>query len=279
MLFCSGVSHDPGCRMTRLIAYIDGISMIGPGFRDWPTAEAILAGRIPYTPAATELPTPMTLPAAERRRAGRSIKLAITLGMEAASRAGLDPKSLLTVFTSSSGDGDNCHEICQTLASDDRQLSPTRFHHSVHNVPAGYWSIATGAMVASTALCAHDAGFAAGLLEALTQVAIYVQPVLLIAYDAGYPSPLNEKRPIRHVLGTAMALTAVRGPRSIAQISANLSDGAADRFGDPTLEDLRSGVPAGRSLPLLARFARREWGAVNIEYLESTVLQVEVNPC
>ena len=35
------------------------------------------------------------------------------------------------------------HEICETLATAERQVSPTRFHNSVHNAPAGYWSIAT----------------------------------------------------------------------------------------------------------------------------------------
>ena len=28
------------------------------------------------------------------------------------------------------------------LAADPRELSPTRFHNSVHNAPAGYWTVA-----------------------------------------------------------------------------------------------------------------------------------------
>mgnify|MGYP002075717815 CR=1 FL=1 len=37
--------------------------------------------------------------------------------------------------------------LCQKIgvsvfASDDRLISPTRFHNSVHNAPSGYWSIA-----------------------------------------------------------------------------------------------------------------------------------------
>jgi len=265
--------------MTRLTAYLEGISLIGPGIRDWPTAEACFTGRMTYTAAATELSPPTVLPAAERRRAGRIIKLTIALGLEAASRAGLEPSSLVTVFSSSGGDGDNCNEICQTLASADRQLSPTRFHHSVQNVPAGYWSIATGAMAASTTVCAYDASFAAGLLESLAQVAIHAQPVLLIAYDANYPSPLHEKRPIPDAFGTAWVLAASPGPHSMARMSAILSDGDVECLDDPQLEALRSGVPAGRSLPILARLARRQWGPVHIEYLGSTTLCVEVGPC
>jgi hypothetical protein len=265
--------------MTRLTAYLDGISVIGPGIQDWPAAEAFFTGRTTYTPGATLLTPPTVLPAAERRRAGRTIKLAIALGLEAASRAGIEPGSLVTVFSSSGGDGDNCNEICKTLASADRQLSPTRFHHSVQNVPAGYWSIGTGATAASTTLCAYDASFAVGLLESLVQVAIHAQPVLLIAYDANYPPPLHEKRLIPDAFGTAWVLAASPGPRSMARMSAIISDGDAECLDDPRLEALRLSVPAGRGLPLLSRLARRQWGAVHIEYLGSTTLCVEVSPC
>lgn len=265
--------------MTPLVAYLDGLSIIGPGLPDWAAAERVLLGRVPYEPGATELSPPSALPAAERRRAGRIIKLAINVGLEAASRAGLDPRSLLSVFASSGGDGDNLHEICQTLGTGDRQLSPTRFHHSVHNVPAGYWSIATGAMAASTAICGHDGSFAAGLLEALTQVTVHAQPVLMIAYDAGYPAPLKAKRPIPDAFGLALALACVRGPNSVAKFRACLDDGIAHRLDDPDLETLRIQVPAARSLPLLALTARRAAGAVNIEYLGPTTLRVEMIPC
>jgi hypothetical protein len=265
--------------MTRLSAYVDGVSVIGPGIRDWPMAEACFTGRAIYTPGATLLTAPTVLPAAERRRAGRTIKLAIALGLEAADRAGVEPGSLVTVFSSSGGDGDNCNEICQTLASADRQLSPTRFHHSVQNVPAGYWSIATGAMAASTTLCAYDASFAAGLLESLVQVAIHAQPVLLIAYDANYPPPLHDKRPIPDAFGTAWVLAASPGPRSMARMSAALSEGDVKCLDDPQLEALRSAVPAGRGLPILARLATRQWGPVHVEYLGSATLCVEVSPC
>src|ERR1022692_4662850 len=246
--------------MTRLTAYLEGISVIGPGIRDWPTAEACFTGRTTYRAAATELSPPTVLPAAERRRAGRIIKLAIALGLEAASRAGLDPSSLLTVFSSSGGDGDNCNEICQTLVSADRQLSPTRFHHSVQNVPAGYWSIATGAMAASTTVCAYDASFAAGLLESLAQVAIHAQPVLLIAYDANYPPPLHEKRLIPDAFGIAWVLAASPGPRSMARMCAINRRRDAEVLDRPRLEAFRLSGPAGRGLPLLARLARRQWG-------------------
>jgi hypothetical protein len=54
----------------------------------------------------------------------------------------------------------------------EKMVSPTLFHNSVHNTPAGYFSIATGIQTASVSLSAGDNTFSAGLIEALTQVLI-----------------------------------------------------------------------------------------------------------
>ncbi len=262
-----------------LSAFIDGISVIGPGFTDWPAADAVLAGRAAYVPVPTIVPVPQSLPPAERRRAGRIVSLAIANGAEAAARAGLAVASLAAVFSSSGADGDNCHEICQTLASDERQLSPTRFHNSVHNVPAGYWSIATRSMEPSTTLCAYDASFAAGLLEALVQVVTLNRAVLLVSCDATYPPPLREKRPILDSFGTAFALLPERSERSMARLSVWIERGKFDRMKDHGLEQLRAGTPAGRALPLLALLAHRHAGVVTLEYLDAMTLRGEVQSC
>ena len=167
--------------MPTLTAYIEGIGLLGPGLTDWPSSQAVLGGQQPYQPHKTVLPPPALLPAAERRRSGAIIKLTLATGLEAIAAAGLDAASLPSVFSSSGGDGENCHAICEMLASDDRQISPTRFHNSVHNAAAGYWGIATGAMTTSSVLSAFDASFGAGLLEALTQVVVdHTRSVLLV---------------------------------------------------------------------------------------------------
>jgi Beta-ketoacyl synthase, N-terminal domain len=269
--------------MTRLSAGIRGIGLLGPGLDDWESGSAILAGVTPYTPRATVLPVPASLPAAERRRTGMVVKLALAIGFEATSRAGADPAELPTVFSSSGGDGNNCHEICQTLATGDRQLSPTRFHNSVHNAASGYWSIAAGATPSSSVLCAFDATFGAALLEAMTQVVVEQTTVLLVAYDSGYPEPLHGVRPIPDAFGVAMVLAPVSAAQAAAahglfSVTATLTDAPAESMADARLEAMRATIPAARCLPLLSKLARHEPGRVVIDYLEEQRIAVEVSP-
>jgi len=229
-----------------MLAFVEGLGLVGPGLRGWQASRAMLAGKQAYCSAPTAVAASDLLPAAERRRTGLPVKLALAAGQEAFASAGRDAAATATVFTSSSGDGDNVHQLCEALATPERQISPTRFHNSVHNAPAGYWSIAAQAMPPSTSLAAYDASFAAGLLEAVVQLQASGQPRLLVAYDAGYPAPLHEKRPIPDAFGLALVLAPVRTEHAIARIGVALGGDAAHR-GDPAILD-----PVHRD-PLVAR--------------------------
>jgi hypothetical protein len=263
--------------MTLLVTDLHGIGMLGPGLPDWPSARAILAGAVPYRMQATEIPATALLPPAERRRVGRTVRTALVVGSEAIGTTTMAAASLKSVFTSSGGDGVNCDEICRVLASSDRQISPTRFHNSVHNAPAGYWSIAHNATAASTSLGGFDGSFSVGLIAAMSQVVVDQCPVLLIAYDTDYPEPLRAKRPIPDAFGVALLLTPSGSTASLGRLAINFSDCAADRLDEPQLEELRVSIPAARSLPLLRRLARGESGRVTLEYLSPLQLAVEVS--
>jgi len=263
----------------KIAAYVGGIGVLGPGLGNWPDASAVLSVQRRYESVPTVLPMPTLLPAAERRRTGRVVKLALAVALEATTRAAVAPARLASVFSSSGADGHNCHEICQALATEGREISPTRFTNSVHNAAAGYWSIATGAQCASTVLCAFDASFCAGLLEALTQVAVDEEPLLLIAYDTEYPEPLHAKRPIPDAFAAAMVLTPRPQSGSLARIEASLGSEPADLLTDLELERLRASIPAARCLPLLKRLALREQGRSVLEYLDESNIIVQVDPC
>lgn len=265
--------------MNTLTCYIDGIGLLGPGFGDWPAGRAVLAGQTAYQYQKTVLSAPASLPPAERRRCGPIVKLSLAVGYEAAAAAGLDVSALPTVFSASGADGGNCHEICEMLASDDRQISPTRFHNSVHNAAAGYWSIATGAMASSSVLCAYDASFGAGLLEAMTQAIVDNTSTLLIACDTTYPEPLRAARPIPDEFGVGLVFAPQPGVKSFARIRVALTSGPADRLTDGALEKIRTAIPAARSLPMLRALAIGKATTMVIDYLDSSRLAVEIAPC
>lgn len=264
---------------TSLKAWIEGIGFLAPGLADWPSARAVLRGEAAYGPAPSNLPAPGILPAAERRRASRVVKLTLAIGLEAAASAEADISQLATVFTASGADGHNCHALCEQLATEDRQISPTRFHNSVHNAAAGYWGIATKSMAPCQVLCAYDASFGAGLLDALGQVVIDAQPTLLIAYDSEYPEPLHSKRDTPDCAGVALLLTAQKTARSLAHISLRSTVEMAQKMVDPDLETLRTAIPALRSLPLLQMLAKGESGTVCLDYLAPMQLSVDLKLC
>jgi hypothetical protein len=260
--------------MSKLNAYIEGVGVLGPGLSDWAQTVEVLTGRASRENVRTVLPAPSSLPAAERRRTGPVVRAALAAALEAVASSGKDAATLASVFAASGGDGANFHAICETLASDDPQISPTRFHNSVHNAPAGYWSIATRAMAASNVLCAYDGSFAAGLLESLAQVGVDGVPTLLVAYDTDYPEPLRQVRPIDDSFGVGMVLVPDASDRTLARIEAHFTEAPADTFDDAALEALRLSNPAARALPLLRALALAQKGTVVLDYLDGTQLAV-----
>lgn len=266
-----------------LTVFVEGIGLLGPGLSNWSQGREQLQASVPYQSARCILPQPMALPPAERRRAGAVVKVSLAIGQEAVMASGLQASQLPSVFTSSSGDAINCHEICSALASSDRLISPTRFHNSVHNASSGYWSISSASMASSSVLCAHDASFSAGLLEAITQAAVEQTAVLLLAYDTDYPEPLHSVRPLPDTFGIALVLAPQRSERSLARWSLAPDDcltrKPADRLADGGLEQLRQSIPAARGLPLLHSIAVQGQGEIVLDYLEDLQLAVQVAPC
>jgi hypothetical protein len=134
-------------------------------------------------------------------------------------------------------------------------------------------------MTESNVLCAFDASFVAGLLDAMTQIAVDRQTVLFVAYDTEYPPPLHAKRPIPDALGIAMVLTPERTASSVAAIEVALTEERADTMANPELEALRAAVPAARALPLMRLLAGGIAGRVVLDYLDVSRAAVQVQPC
>jgi hypothetical protein len=267
--------------MSGLRVYVQGIGLLGPGLSSWESAIALLRGEQAHAAVPTVLPLPARLPPAERRRAGSAVKLAMAVADQAVTQAQIDPGHLATVFTSSSGEGSNCHALCETLATPSPVVSPTRFTNSVHNASSGAWHIAVASRAPSTSLCAFDGSFGAGLIEAATSVCLTGQPMLLVASDSPYPEPLNSTRPLPDHFGAALLLTATANEHSLAALTIRLSQPpvAAAALASASLDILRRSIPAAAVLPMLVALTRNQVQAdVAIDYLSTTGLLVDVEP-
>lgn len=263
--------------MSVLLVHLDAIGLCGPGLENWAASQAVLGGAARYITAPTLIAPSEYLPPAERRRVGTAVKLALAAAKDALSPGAFDASQLLSVFSSSGGDGDNCHTICEALASSDRLISPTRFTNSVHNAPSGYWGIALKARPASTSICAFDGSFSMGLLEAATQALMARAPVLLIAYDTPYPEPLRKCRPIASSMGVALVVSHQRTSATLASLQVQLGKAPPSKMPDAMLEALRMNVPAARCLPLLRAIAGRETNAqLALDLFDNQQLMVKV---
>lgn len=262
--------------------YVNGIGTLGSGLRSWRESRAVLAGERPYCDDASPEPSASVLPANEQRRSSESVRWAVHVAQEAMQQAGADAREVATVFASSDGETAVLDRLCAGLATPQRVISPTLFHHSVHNAAAGYWGIATGSQQSSTALCCYDSSFCAGMLEAATYAYMEQRPVLLVAYDLPFPPPLYAARPLRGRFAAALMLTGAPSPQHLARLDLTLSHDVAEQatsMADIRLEALRNGNPAARSLPLLSAIARQQPTRVCVEYLEDQYLLIEVTPC
>jgi hypothetical protein len=257
---------------------VAALSVLGPGLPGWEVSRAILANRRPYCAGPVELPAPPELSPAERRRAIPSVRLALAVGAAAVAQSGEPPAQLPVVFASSGADGETIAAILSALTEPAREVSPTRFHNSVHNAPSGYWSLAMRSQEAATSVSCHDSSFAAGLLEAGVQAVSRDGPILLVAYDLPYPEPLHTARPIEGSFGVALVLAPMS--RDLPRIELALEATVAPETtlaANPALERLRRGNPAARALPLLALLAQQRAGSVRLAFGQGA-LAVTVAP-
>lgn len=245
---------------------VAGIGVWTPGLPDWPAARAVLAGEAPWPDAVGGRPAPALMPANERRRAPDSVLMALTVAEQACAAAGTEPATVASVFASVYGDLAINDYMCAVLRDDPAQMSPTKFHNSVHNAPSGYWSIATGAMAPATSLAAGRETFAAALYEAASQAADGGEPVLLVAYDAAGTGPVGAVAGCRASFACALLLappaasagirlsvaTAASGPASPAPaaLAGLAADNAIAAGAAPLLAALAAGRPARVALPL-----------------------------
>jgi hypothetical protein len=258
-----------------LSVWVKGIGLWAPGAADWHAFRDIVAGTA--TPGANERPSADVLPANERRRAPETVLLATTAAGQAVRMSGLDAADLPCVFASAHGDQLITDYMCGILASAPRELSPTKFHNSVHNAPAGYWTIATHCHASSSAVSGGEEAFGAGLLEAATLAVADDRDVLLASYDIAGTGPLGE-------------MTSTTGPFAVALVLSPRADGAAVRLditpepgnsrseamGDSWLDAIATSNPAAKAIPLMRALALTRPTALRLAAARGLDLHIDV---
>ncbi|HSC10335.1 MAG TPA: beta-ketoacyl synthase chain length factor [Rhodanobacteraceae bacterium] len=260
---------------------IEGVGLWSPALPGWQASRDILAGKAEPVAASGARPAASLLAPGERRRAPDSVLLALEVAQQAAQMAAREGRTLRGVFASDHGDLAINDYLCATLLHAPEQLSPTKFHNSVHNAAAGYWAIATGSMASTTALSAGDCTFAAGLFEAALLARSEDAPVLFVACDLPAAGPLADVVSCRvpFAVGLVLSPQRDRGGAALRLAARGRSAPVTTLAPEPALlHAVHGDNPVARSLPLLAALARGEGQAFTLQAGPRLHLQLEISP-
>ena len=262
---------------------VAGIAFWASRLPGWETARAVIRGEVELPQALAGRPAPALLAPTERRRAPDTVAIALEVASRACAAASRAPADLPSVFASTHGDLAISDYMCTTLAGTPTLISPVKFHNSVHNAAAGYWSIGTGSQAPYTAISAFQHTFGTGLLEAVTQVHSERRAVLYVAFDIEAKGALGTVAPSRGLLGAALVLAPPDDRRSAAAaptlaLEVRTSDAA-------TATTARSAAVAAVSdnvlapcLPLFEALASDDASLVTLTLSERMALRVNVQP-
>lgn len=167
-------------QVTRWAAWSPGIESEGD-WRAW--------AREPRALASQGAPDLRFLPALQRRRCDQLSRMVLHVANEVcedAIRGGVT-----CVFASRFGAFSTTVSLLENLAAG-TAVSPARFSHSVHNTPAGLFSIWSRNRQASVSLAARADTFGHGFLEAICSLhRERRRPVLFVTGDEPIPDPLG----------------------------------------------------------------------------------------
>lgn len=234
---------------------LKGIGAWGRGFQNW--AELVRLCNVAESDVEPEwvAPAPEQIPKRERRRSPLLVKLAVEVAHQACAEAEVNVSSVASVFCSSMGDSDITDYMCRALAGPSKILSPTKFHNSVHNAPAGYWSISAENRSPSISVANGRESFPAALLEAAVVVETDKRPVLLVTADTAVEGPLADVFPIQEPFAAAMLMEPVRDGDSVLELTCRAGAAGWPEIVQPHLRALSSGNPSARCLALLEALA------------------------
>lgn len=254
---------------------IPGVGIAAPGLGDWAAFTAALAGG-EIDERSTPEPSRL-LSARERRRSPQTVRLSFCAAEQACRMAGLQAGAPDAIFASAMGDVEITDYMCRTLAATPELVSPTRFHNSVHNAAAGYWSIGAGATGDITALSGATDSVGVALTEAALRIGAGGGPVLVVVYDDRAHGAMTSIWPARWPFCAALVLadpaTCGEAPRlRIGPVYPSPSEDSHPPL-PAALEARIRDNPAARILPVLALIAGA--GPVTLAASQGPGLQID----
>jgi hypothetical protein len=243
---------------------LTGIGAWGPGFNDWPSLKALLLQTAAQDESAfiTSTPKPEVIPANERRRAPLPVKAAVDASWQALQQSGIASSEVACVFGSGLGDTEITDYMCRALTTTEKQLSPTKFHNSVHNAAAGYWTISTHCMKSANSIAAYHMTAGLAVLEAMTQCVLHNEPVLITLFDTAAHDAYRQIFDCQHSFAAALLITPIGfvSAMPLAELTLTQEPALATQpeWLSPTLNTLYQGNPAAKILSLLAAIAQFE---------------------
>ena len=152
------------------------------------------------------LSPPAALPANERRRSSRPVRLALSCIEQLVTHGSFALGDVRSIFATDDGVGEITQQMFEVLATT-RQISPLVFPNSVHSAVAGYFSIAYKNQKPATHVSRGIESFAAGLLCAVTDAIVFGEPVLFVCFDPAMTDPMVEVLPITQPTASAWLIS------------------------------------------------------------------------
>jgi hypothetical protein len=192
--------------------YVRGLGLFTPGFAD------VTAWREGRPDASVEKPRCQLVDARLKRGSSRFANMLGEVVEQAASEAGLDVRTVPTVYGSSLGEIETMCILLRMLYEEEGKLSPNRFKNSVHNAASGLLSIATSNTAFTTAIAGGERSFETSLLETWAYVDENGGSAILAVADDRPPEPLD-KLGDHGALAIAFALSAEPGDEPHLRLS------------------------------------------------------------
>lgn len=261
--------------------YLQSIGIASRFINGWIQAQAILTGTEKVDLESNVKFKTTILKPNEARRTSETIKMVLQTCEESMTQSSFDAQQLYSVFVSSDGDPNILQSICSELASEDKFVSPTQFHNSVHNAPAGYWTIGQQSMKGANSLACGESSISGGLLEVQSLLETSEEQVLLTCFDLQSPQPLSSARKIAYSMANSFILTKNKTEHSLFSLEINrlnASENEAMVMEDGFLDKLRTDSAAGKSLAFLQAVAQAK-DQVLLPYYSDSLLEVRLLPC